>query len=170
MDRKGFFDSSADCKRVYCTRATLGHKRTELVQSAGGPGQRDCFGCKKGGHFSRRSRRGDVPGLLRLITDGSTQSDSLSRPSASLTSAPAGVVGARAGLLGPLPHLSSLAPITYGPNVVRNEFTLGEECELETMTGEKVKAQTDNPIPYQNEDAAAAVFGTDPSLCPCRRS
>ena len=35
-----FFDSSADCKRVYCTRATLGHKRTELVQSAGGPGQR----------------------------------------------------------------------------------------------------------------------------------
>ena len=67
------------------------------------------FGCKKGGHFSRRSRRGDVPGLLRLITDGSTQSDSLSRPSASLTSAPAGVVGARAGLLGPLPHLSSLA-------------------------------------------------------------
>ena len=100
---------SADRKRVYCTRATLGHKRTELVQSAGGPGQRDCFGCKKGGHFSRRSRRGDVPGLLRLITDGSTQSDSLSRPSASLTSAPAGVVGAPAGLLGPLPHLSSLA-------------------------------------------------------------
>ena len=72
-------------------------------------GQRDCFGCKKGGHSSRRSQRGDVPGLLRLITDGSTQSDSLSRPSASLTSAPAGVVGARAGLLGPLPHLSSLA-------------------------------------------------------------
>ena len=30
--------------------------------------------------------------------------------------------------------------ITYGPKVVRNEFTLGEECELETMTGEKVKA------------------------------
>ena len=87
---------------------TLGHKRTELVQSAGGPGQRDCFGCKKGGHFSRRSKRGDVPGLLRLITDGSTQSDSLSPPSASLTSAPAGVVGARAGFLGPLPHLSSL--------------------------------------------------------------
>uniref|UniRef100_A0A8C6HI18 Fatty acid binding protein 1, liver n=1 Tax=Mus spicilegus TaxID=10103 RepID=A0A8C6HI18_MUSSI len=29
--------------------------------------------------------------------------------------------------------------ITYGPKVVRNEFTLGEECELETMTGEKVK-------------------------------
>uniref|UniRef100_A0A8C6I607 Uncharacterized protein n=1 Tax=Mus spicilegus TaxID=10103 RepID=A0A8C6I607_MUSSI len=69
---------------------------------------RDCFGCKKGGHFSRRSKRGDVPGLLRLITDGSTQSDSLSPPSASLTSAPAGVVGAQAGFLEPLPHLSSL--------------------------------------------------------------
>uniref|UniRef100_A0A8C6GZU2 Uncharacterized protein n=1 Tax=Mus spicilegus TaxID=10103 RepID=A0A8C6GZU2_MUSSI len=62
----------------------------------------------KGGHFSRRSWRDDVPGLLRLITDGSTQSDSLSRPSTSLTSAPAGVVGARADLLGPLTHLSSL--------------------------------------------------------------
>jgi hypothetical protein len=34
------FFFSADCKRVYCTRATLSHKRTELVQSAGGPGQR----------------------------------------------------------------------------------------------------------------------------------
>lgn len=31
-----FFDS----KRVYCTRVTLGHKRTELVQNAKGPGQR----------------------------------------------------------------------------------------------------------------------------------
>ncbi|MEJ1286651.1 fatty acid binding protein 1 liver [Cricetulus griseus] len=30
--------------------------------------------------------------------------------------------------------------LTYGPKVVKNEFTLGEECELETMTGEKVKA------------------------------
>ncbi|XP_051010521.1 fatty acid-binding protein, liver [Acomys russatus] len=30
--------------------------------------------------------------------------------------------------------------ITYGSKVIRNEFTLGEECELETMTGEKVKA------------------------------
>jgi hypothetical protein len=104
-----FFFFPADCKRVYCTRATLGHKRTELVQSAGGPGQRDCSGCKKCSHFSRRSRRGDVSGLLRFITDGSTQSDSLFQPSASLTSSPAGVMGARVGLLGPLPHLSSLA-------------------------------------------------------------
>ncbi|CAH7140435.1 fatty acid-binding protein, liver [Phodopus roborovskii] len=30
--------------------------------------------------------------------------------------------------------------LTYGPKVVKNEFTLGEECELETMSGEKVKA------------------------------
>ncbi|XP_060239543.1 fatty acid-binding protein, liver isoform X1 [Meriones unguiculatus] len=30
--------------------------------------------------------------------------------------------------------------ITYGPKVLHNEFTLGEECELETMSGEKVKA------------------------------
>ncbi|XP_045835924.1 fatty acid-binding protein, liver [Meles meles] len=30
--------------------------------------------------------------------------------------------------------------ITTGPKVIQNEFTLGEECELETMTGEKVKA------------------------------
>ena len=76
-----FFFFSADCKRVYCTRATLGHKRTELVQSAGGPGQRasGTVLVKKSGHFSRRSWRGDVPGLLRLITDGSTQSDSLSQ-------------------------------------------------------------------------------------------
>lgn len=29
--------------------------------------------------------------------------------------------------------------LTYGPKVVQNEFTLGEECELETMNGEKVK-------------------------------
>lgn len=29
--------------------------------------------------------------------------------------------------------------ITTGPKVIQNEFTLGEECELETMTGEKVK-------------------------------
>uniref|UniRef100_A0ABK0M0L2 Fatty acid binding protein 1 n=1 Tax=Rattus norvegicus TaxID=10116 RepID=A0ABK0M0L2_RAT len=29
--------------------------------------------------------------------------------------------------------------ITYGSKVIHNEFTLGEECELETMTGEKVK-------------------------------
>ena len=35
-----FFVSSADSKRVYCTRVTLGHKRTELVQNAKGPGQR----------------------------------------------------------------------------------------------------------------------------------
>lgn len=34
------FGSSADSKRVYCTRVTLGHKRTELVQNAKGPGQR----------------------------------------------------------------------------------------------------------------------------------
>uniref|UniRef100_A0ABI7W134 Fatty acid-binding protein, liver n=1 Tax=Felis catus TaxID=9685 RepID=A0ABI7W134_FELCA len=30
--------------------------------------------------------------------------------------------------------------ITTGSKVIQNEFTLGEECELETMTGEKVKA------------------------------
>lgn len=29
--------------------------------------------------------------------------------------------------------------ITTGSKVIKNEFTLGEECELETMTGEKVK-------------------------------
>ncbi|XP_045406001.1 fatty acid-binding protein, liver [Lemur catta] len=30
--------------------------------------------------------------------------------------------------------------ITTGSKVIHREFTLGEECELETMTGEKVKA------------------------------
>ncbi|XP_075418656.1 fatty acid-binding protein, liver [Tenrec ecaudatus] len=30
--------------------------------------------------------------------------------------------------------------ITTGSKVIQNEFTLGEECELETLTGEKVKA------------------------------
>ncbi|XP_012328400.1 fatty acid-binding protein, liver [Aotus nancymaae] len=30
--------------------------------------------------------------------------------------------------------------ITAGSKVINNEFTLGEECELETMSGEKVKA------------------------------
>ncbi|XP_031297150.2 fatty acid-binding protein, liver [Camelus dromedarius] len=30
--------------------------------------------------------------------------------------------------------------ITTGTRVIQNEFTLGEECELQTMTGEKVKA------------------------------
>nr|2F73_A Chain A, Fatty acid-binding protein, liver [Homo sapiens]2F73_B Chain B, Fatty acid-binding protein, liver [Homo sapiens]2F73_C Chain C, Fatty acid-binding protein, liver [Homo sapiens]2F73_D Chain D, Fatty acid-binding protein, liver [Homo sapiens]2F73_E Chain E, Fatty acid-binding protein, liver [Homo sapiens]2F73_F Chain F, Fatty acid-binding protein, liver [Homo sapiens]2F73_G Chain G, Fatty acid-binding protein, liver [Homo sapiens]2F73_H Chain H, Fatty acid-binding protein, liver [H len=29
--------------------------------------------------------------------------------------------------------------ITAGSKVIQNEFTVGEECELETMTGEKVK-------------------------------
>ncbi|XP_006902071.1 PREDICTED: fatty acid-binding protein, liver [Elephantulus edwardii] len=29
--------------------------------------------------------------------------------------------------------------ITTGTKVMQNEFTIGEECELETMTGEKVK-------------------------------
>ncbi|NP_001125017.1 fatty acid-binding protein, liver [Pongo pygmaeus] len=29
--------------------------------------------------------------------------------------------------------------ITTGSKVIQNEFTVGEECELETMTGEKVK-------------------------------
>ncbi|MDL1373639.1 lipocalin/fatty-acid binding family protein, partial [Yersinia pestis] len=29
--------------------------------------------------------------------------------------------------------------ITTGSKVIKNEFTLGEECELETMTGEKIK-------------------------------
>ncbi|XP_057598622.1 fatty acid-binding protein, liver [Hippopotamus amphibius kiboko] len=30
--------------------------------------------------------------------------------------------------------------ITAGSKVIQNEFTLGEECEMEFMTGEKVKA------------------------------
>ncbi|XP_004708001.1 fatty acid-binding protein, liver [Echinops telfairi] len=30
--------------------------------------------------------------------------------------------------------------ITTGSKVIQNEFTLGEECELETLTGERVKA------------------------------
>ncbi|XP_004642839.1 fatty acid-binding protein, liver-like [Octodon degus] len=30
--------------------------------------------------------------------------------------------------------------ITTGTKVTKNEFTLGQECEIETMTGEKVKA------------------------------
>ncbi|XP_069350621.1 fatty acid-binding protein, liver [Eulemur rufifrons] len=30
--------------------------------------------------------------------------------------------------------------ITTGSKVIHSEFTLGEECELETLTGEKVKA------------------------------
>ncbi|XP_053314138.1 fatty acid-binding protein, liver [Spea bombifrons] len=30
--------------------------------------------------------------------------------------------------------------VTTGPKVLRNEFTLGEEAELETLTGEKVKS------------------------------
>lgn len=38
--------------------------------------------------------------------------------------------------------------ITYGPKVVRNEFTLGEECELETMTGEKVKVCSSTSISF----------------------
>ncbi|KFO32631.1 fatty acid-binding protein, liver [Fukomys damarensis] len=29
---------------------------------------------------------------------------------------------------------------TTGTKVIKNEFTLGEECEIETMMGEKVKA------------------------------
>ncbi|XP_012890971.1 PREDICTED: fatty acid-binding protein, liver [Dipodomys ordii] len=29
--------------------------------------------------------------------------------------------------------------ITTGSKVIQNEFTLGEECELESMTGEKIK-------------------------------
>ncbi|KAM5227784.1 fatty acid-binding protein, liver [Ctenodactylus gundi] len=29
--------------------------------------------------------------------------------------------------------------MTAGPKVVQNEFTLGEECEMELMNGEKVK-------------------------------
>ncbi|KAM6180302.1 fatty acid-binding protein, liver-like [Erethizon dorsatum] len=30
--------------------------------------------------------------------------------------------------------------LSTGPKVTKNEFTLGQECEIETMTGEKVKA------------------------------
>ncbi|XP_003468990.2 fatty acid-binding protein, liver-like [Cavia porcellus] len=30
--------------------------------------------------------------------------------------------------------------ISTGPKVTKNEFTLGQECELETMTGDKAKA------------------------------
>ena len=44
------------------------------------------------------------------------------------------------------------------------------EWSVARITRKMWSWQTDNPIPYQNEDAAAAVFGTDPSLCPCRRS
>ena len=33
--------------------------------------------------------------------------------------------------------------ITSGSKVIQNEFTLGEECELELMTGEKVKVGDD---------------------------
>jgi hypothetical protein len=29
--------------------------------------------------------------------------------------------------------------ITTGTKVIQNEFTLGEECELDSMTGEKIK-------------------------------
>ena len=29
--------------------------------------------------------------------------------------------------------------ITAGSKVIQNEFTLGEECEMEFMTGEKIK-------------------------------
>lgn len=35
--------------------------------------------------------------------------------------------------------------ITTGSKVIQNEFTLGEECELETMTGEKVKVRDAPP-------------------------
>ena len=48
--------------------------------------------------------------------------------------------------------------LTYGPKVVHNEFTLGEECELETMTGEKVKVCSPTsgyhlfPNTYPNRD------------------
>lgn len=31
--------------------------------------------------------------------------------------------------------------ITTGSKVIQNEFTLGEECELETMTGKKIKVR-----------------------------
>nr|XP_003468990.1 fatty acid-binding protein, liver-like [Cavia porcellus] len=30
--------------------------------------------------------------------------------------------------------------ISTGPKVTKNEFTLGQECEIETMTGDKAKA------------------------------
>ncbi|NXJ89368.1 FABPL protein, partial [Corythaixoides concolor] len=30
--------------------------------------------------------------------------------------------------------------VTTGPRVMHNEFTVGEECDIELMTGEKVKA------------------------------
>lgn len=36
--------------------------------------------------------------------------------------------------------------LTYGPKVIHNEFTLGEECELETMSGEKVKVCSPPPV------------------------
>ncbi|ELR53070.1 Fatty acid-binding protein, liver [Bos mutus] len=37
--------------------------------------------------------------------------------------------------------------ITAGSKVIQNEFTLGEECEMEFMTGEKIKAISS--VPYR---------------------
>ena len=40
--------------------------------------------------------------------------------------------------------------ITAGSKVIQNEFTLGEECEMEFMTGEKIKVggtPSSHPLP-----------------------
>uniref|UniRef100_A0A8C0SPP4 Fatty acid binding protein 1 n=1 Tax=Canis lupus familiaris TaxID=9615 RepID=A0A8C0SPP4_CANLF len=51
--------------------------------------------------------------------------------------------------------------ITTGSKVIQNEFTLGEECELETMTGEKVKV---GAAPY----ATLCFWSLAPGLHPTR--
>ncbi|XP_063085766.1 fatty acid-binding protein, liver-like isoform X2 [Cavia porcellus] len=38
---------------------------------------------------------------------------------------------------------------SMGTNVIMNEFTVGEECEMETMTGEKVKIMTLGDIVFK---------------------
>jgi hypothetical protein len=74
-------------------------------------GQQDCFGCKKGSHSQVIMARWCSRSTETYYRQQHTvrQLVRLPQPWASLTSAPAGVLGAQAGLLGPLPHFSSLA-------------------------------------------------------------
>lgn len=37
--------------------------------------------------------------------------------------------------------------VTTGTKVMVNSFTIGQECELETLTGEKVKVSEDTTSP-----------------------
>lgn len=67
---------------IYCTRVTLHlatseNRTSPECQRSRAEGQRDCFGCEEGSHFPSWSWRGDIPGLLRLITDSSIQSNNL---------------------------------------------------------------------------------------------